>query len=73
VYDRLVVGITGQTQSGNLQIFNISGEKVWEEFLPVNQSFTSEVNVDVVRLPAGMYTIKWVDGQKSYVKKFVKL
>ena len=73
VYDRLVVGITGQTQSGNLQIFNISGEKVWEEFLPVNQSFASEVNVDVVRLPAGMYTIKWVDGQKSYVKKFVKL
>ena len=51
----------------NIQIFNLNGEKVFEQS---NDQKSSEINVS--QLSSGVYLLKIISGEKSAVRRIVK-
>ncbi len=59
---------TGYAESGYIQLFNITGEKLIE----LNGIKSSILKIDLQKLPAGAYLIKYGSGEGAAVKKVFK-
>jgi hypothetical protein len=53
---------------GEIKIYNLSGEKVFEKVI-----INSKIEIDISNLPIGFYFIKVSDGENVAVKRFVKM
>lgn len=64
--DNLIVTLPG-TQTGTLHIINTAGNIVMKKILQGNA-----VSIDIRRLPPGIYSLKILQGNNSYIEKLIK-